>query len=294
MAQAPKSITDPRVRFFYANAGYAKKAGESVHSATLRNAKALADAENYAEDHGWTYQWEEDPQGYDSLGEDEDPEDIEVLWVQLLDESGASLASLGGVNLRKDRGIKDKYARVVEAELALEAMVEGEGGGVKRNASKPFVAWKEDVLGGSDTAGGRAMSRNGSGSATDFIEQMKSQAQVGDRQIWARHRGSLGGAKHGGSVTVNYINLPTGIGGAGGGAEAENNRMLFIVDGFGYGPDDPSPTGKVKIEMSMSTLPREYKLRAKTGTPAAIATYLADFLSRVAADVPPHFTHTQR
>jgi hypothetical protein len=126
MAQAPKSITDPRVRFFYANAGYAKKAGESVHSATLRNAKALADAENYAEDHGWTYQWEEDPQGYDSLGEDEDPEDIEVLWVQLLDESGASLASLGGVNLRKDRGIKDKYARVVEAELALEAMVESE------------------------------------------------------------------------------------------------------------------------------------------------------------------------
>jgi hypothetical protein len=127
--------------------------------------------------------------------------------------------------------------------------------------------------------------------APEFIERLKSQLNLGDRQIGVRVQKSLGLSKND-DVYVNYINLPKGIGGAGGGAEAENNRMSFWVWGFGV-DGAPPPTGKVKLEMSNSALPRTYKLRGRTAAPAAIAKYLADFLNKVAAEVPPHFTHTR-
>ena len=80
----------------------------------------------------------------------------------------------------------------------------------------------------------------------------------------------------------------------GGGAEAENNRMLFSIKGFGKEtPHSPPPTGKVKIEMMTSSLPREHKLRGRTGTPAQVAKYLADFLNKVVKEVEPKFTHTK-
>lgn len=42
-----------------------------------------------------------------------------------------------------------------------------------------------------------------------------------------------------------------------------------------------------------STLPREYALRAKTGTPSQVAQYLAIFINKVVQEVPPKFTHTR-
>jgi len=127
--------------------------------------------------------------------------------------------------------------------------------------------------------------------APAFVELLKSYLSIGDRQVGIRVSKSLG-LKRNDDVYVNYINLPKGIGGAGGGAEAENNRMSFWVWGFGV-DGAPPPTGKVKLEMSNSALPRTYKLRGRTAAPAAIARNLADFLNKVAAEVPPHFTHTR-
>jgi len=133
------------------------------------------------------------------------------------------------------------------------------------------------------------------GGSAEFMEGLRSLLDVGDRQVRMRGESLLGGpAHHYEMVHVNFINLPTGIGGAGGGAEAENNRMSFLIEGFhGADPHAPPPRGKVKIEHRVSALPREYKLRGKTGTPQQIARYLADFLNRVAREVPPDFTHTK-
>ncbi len=96
------------------------------------------------------------------------------------------------------------------------------------------------------------------------------------------------------SVHVNYVNLPPELGrGGGGGAEAENNRMSFWVEGFARDDEHaPPPTGKVKVEMATSALPREFRLRGKTAAPEQIAKYLGDFLNRVAREVPPNFTHS--
>lgn len=136
----------------------------------------------------------------------------------------------------------------------------------------------------------------GSNGAADFDALLRQYADVGDRQLYVRHEHRLGGPTHYyESVYVNFVNLPSGVGGAGGGAEAENNRMSFWIYGFnGSDPHAPPPNGKVKIEMANSALPREYRLRGKAGTPEAIAKYLGEFLTRVVREVPPMFTHTSR
>ena len=128
-------------------------------------------------------------------------------------------------------------------------------------------------------------------SAKAFMDSVSSQYKGG--RVLRVNGGPLRGTD---SVFVNFFNLPGDVLKPGqGGAEAENNRMMFIISGFD--PKDanaPSPSGKVKIELSISALPRDYKLRAKTGTPEAIAKYLVDFLTKVTKEVEPKFTHTKR
>jgi hypothetical protein len=126
--------------------------------------------------------------------------------------------------------------------------------------------------------------------AAAFVEALKSHLKLQGRQARVSVSKGMDFVKDE-SVYVNFINLPSGVGGAGGGAEAENNRMSFWVRGFGV-DSAPPPSGKVKVELSNSALPREYKLRAKSGPPAAIAKYLADFINTVVEKVQPHFTHT--
>lgn len=137
----------------------------------------------------------------------------------------------------------------------------------------------------------------GEGSA-EFMTLLESHLSVGDRQV-TMHNKSLGTSD---SVFINFINLPHGIGGAGGGAEAENNRALFEVHGFDKKDEHaPPPTGKVKVEMLKSALysgegapSRETRvvLRARTGTPEQIAKYLASWLNQVSKTVEPRFTHS--
>lgn len=118
--------------------------------------------------------------------------------------------------------------------------------------------------------------------AKDFEAELRKHTKLNGRQLFVK--GTALSASN--SLYVTLINLPTGVGGAGGGAEAENNRMSFMIR---FEPDH----SKAKIEQSVSALPREYKLRAKTAPPAAIAKYLGDFLSKVTKEVEPRLTHTK-
>jgi hypothetical protein len=132
-----------------------------------------------------------------------------------------------------------------------------------------------------------------SGGSEEFIKMVESHLNLDGRQIYFDNLNNLGGARYD-TVYVNFINLPKGVGGSGGGAEAENNRMRFSIEGFGKEtPHSPSPTGKVKIEHRTSAMPREYRLRGKTGTPAQVAKYLTDFLNKVVKEVEPKLTHSK-
>jgi len=137
------------------------------------------------------------------------------------------------------------------------------------------------------------------GGAKEFIDVLKSHLKPKDRIVSIRPGKSWGLNKED-DVYVNFINLPTSIG-AGGGAEAENNRASFWIRGFGA-DNAPPPTGKVKVEMANSSLyvgqgapSRETRvvMRAKSGPPAAIAKYLADWINKTIAEVPPNFTHSK-
>jgi hypothetical protein len=116
------------VRFFLEHSGYVGQSGSSKvkqKKQRIENAKNLARAEEYAREHGWRYDWqeEEDPD-LSWLAEGDDPADHEMMAVLLRDENGEVLASLGNIDFfryghqRENR----EYARLVEAELAYEAM----------------------------------------------------------------------------------------------------------------------------------------------------------------------------
>lgn len=83
-----------------------------------RRAITLARAEAEAEARGWTVTWEDDPEEWQ--GCDERP--FEVLIAVLRDENGAVLDSLGGIGMTGDRKTDQDYGRVIEAELAHEAL----------------------------------------------------------------------------------------------------------------------------------------------------------------------------
>jgi uncharacterized Zn finger protein (UPF0148 family) len=172
--------------------------------------------------------------------------------------------------------------------------VEGYSGYVdaERACARKFI--EEAIAEGLMVPEGHERNADATGGAADFEAMLRRYASIGDRHLWVEHEHRLGGPSHYyESVYVNYVNLPTGIGGAGGGAEAENNRLLFKIDGFhGADPHAPPPRGKVKVDMLVSALPREYSFRAKTGSPEVIAKYLGAYLTRIATEVPPNYTHT--
>lgn len=106
--------------FFYANAGWSyDPAKETPEQGMRRCAQALAQAEQWAKDNDLEYRWEDDwdtlwrVQEYDVY--DEGPLTCEACL--LSDPNGTVLASLGCIN-----DATPEYRRVIQAELALEAM----------------------------------------------------------------------------------------------------------------------------------------------------------------------------
>lgn len=76
----------------------------------------LAKAEHFAEESGWKVEWSPDQDPYE-MGDAETELPNEVLIAVLKDSSGNVLESLSGIG-----DPNQTYARVVEAQLALEAM----------------------------------------------------------------------------------------------------------------------------------------------------------------------------
>ena len=105
------------VRFFEEHAGSSYTPGkETKAQGRRRGAEALARAEQYALDHDWKVEWEFDSDEY-QLGRAETEMPNEVLCAVLKTPDGEVLGSLGGIG-----DPTREYARVVEAELALEAI----------------------------------------------------------------------------------------------------------------------------------------------------------------------------
>jgi len=119
------SATKSSIDFFAKWAGSSYKAGATPaqkRASKLSSARAYAEAEIEAVNRNWKVIWEDDPEGWDSLG-DIDPSEVEeVLSARLVDENGRTLASLGSITFGKNSVESRAYGRVVEAELALEAL----------------------------------------------------------------------------------------------------------------------------------------------------------------------------
>jgi hypothetical protein len=140
-------------------------------------------------------------------------------------------------------------------------------------------------------------------SAAEFVDALRSHLRLDGRYIWIRNEPSWGPRKED-EVYVNFVNLPVDVveSKQGGGAEAENNRASYWIRGFGPAG---ATSGKVRVEEHNSVFrhrggvdvygaPRgvSHQLRAKSAAPSVIAKYLADFLNKLIAEVPPNFTHT--
>lgn len=87
------------------------------------DARALAIAEQYADDNEWEAVWEEDPEPYETDNEDDRPN--EVLRCVLKDAEGNVIGALGGNGMSGNLAEDRRFGRVIEAQLAAEAMVNG-------------------------------------------------------------------------------------------------------------------------------------------------------------------------
>lgn len=116
----PTKTLDPKtIAFFSENGSYSwDPKTETQDQGRQRCARELAQAERYAAERGWRFEWENDPDEY-QLGDAETTPPNEVLTCVLKDARNRSLASLGGIG-----DPSRNCGRVVEAELACEALAD--------------------------------------------------------------------------------------------------------------------------------------------------------------------------
>jgi hypothetical protein len=114
------------VSFFMKHAGSSYMPGKETRAqGKRRGAIKLAKAEAEASARGWTVEWEHEQDPDLSWASEEDRDGIsENLSAVLKDEHGHVLSSLGNITFGYDSMVNRNYRRVVEAELALEALHE--------------------------------------------------------------------------------------------------------------------------------------------------------------------------
>lgn len=150
-------------------------------------------------------------------------------------------------------------------------------------------AEKKAARGGSSEGGSRA-----------FEQKLLSLLQIGDRvvRITPQRFGSNSMVSVHNLATdqvfVQVFNVPRELAH---GVATDNNRMMFVVDGFSrVGPDEPPPSGKVKVELSIAPYVRgasdaerkSLRIRAKSGTIDVIAKYIADYVNAFVATHEPN------
>ena len=139
-----------------------------------------------------------------------------------------------------------------------------------------------------------------SASTNDFItilQESLSQLVHAERTVYANFKSSRGFTTRPGqsSVAVQFYNLPESRvrQRRGGGAEAENNRMMFWIHGFDE--DSQIPVAKVKVEQSVNGIEspgrRAPNMRSKSGSPDKIAAYVAEYINEIAEQFEPNYTH---
>ena len=111
-------LTDAE-QFFYDNAGYSYGPDETPEQGRKRCARELADAEQWAQLVGAEFRWSDDWEITSHVGEfpdayDHEPDTCEVCDLHV---NGQWRQSLGCID-----DATDDYRRVIEAELASEAM----------------------------------------------------------------------------------------------------------------------------------------------------------------------------
>lgn len=173
-----------------------------------------------------------------------------------LTPKGSKLASERKGQVEKQKTKRNRGARARHAAMT--------GLGLKRTRSGAYESVEEGLWDGPDDS-------------AQIIAAIQPHLKIGDRQI--RFRAMKPG------VWIDYINLPKGVGGAGGGAEAENNRFALNVE----------PKGdKYKVDTKVSAIGRQYKLRGRTAPLDKLGQYIAKHLNKLAKEVEPKFTHTKR
>ena len=136
-------------------------------------------------------------------------------------------------------------------------------------------------------------------SANEFLELLDASLSPlvdGERTVIASFNSSRGFTGRPGSsnIAVNFINLPRKRHQQrrGGGAESENNHMLFWISGFNEDPSDP--VDRIKIAQSVNSIRGAKGMRAKTASPDRIALYLANYINEIANGIPAILGETHR
>lgn len=123
---SPNVSSDLKRRYeFFRSQGYGSQ-----------TAISLARAEKAAEERGWECEWEHDEDPDLSWADEQQLAEIrEVLTCVLKDEDGQVLDALGGIS-----DPSREYSRVVEAEMALNALMEHEGYAANREPACEMAA----------------------------------------------------------------------------------------------------------------------------------------------------------
>jgi hypothetical protein len=111
-------------QFFFDHAGYSydpkTETPEQGRERCERCAARLADAEMEGRRKGLSFQWSIDD--IDSTSFTDEKPSWRLYQCVCTDRDGEVLASLGGIDLGRNGDYSDPYCRVVEAELAMEAI----------------------------------------------------------------------------------------------------------------------------------------------------------------------------
>jgi hypothetical protein len=121
-------------------------------------------------------------------------------------------------------------------------------------------------------------------SRAQFIERLQSKVKMNGRV--------LNVSPDRGDYSDLFVNLYNASEADAHGADAENNRQAFVIEGFDRKDQDQAVV-KVKVSLRLNHIGgdragrEKSNMRAKTGTPAKIADYLAEHISRIVSEFEP-------